>query len=320
MKKIISILLAVMLVVSVTAVSFGAVSYTPTDSYTVDENTPYAEEAIEACVPGTPTVTIYFQAPENWINKFNTFPGPDDSEPYAHICIYWWGGTGSEWPDGTGIKWCGYQTHLVDKANRIYAAKVPADEGTPVVVWNNGVNGGMDQTAEIFPYAQQIMDANIEGYGPGERDTLPEGAPTYPEWNMDGCIQIINYNIIGDPNDLTGMSWYGSDWYVYYGKGCYGNYPMTSSNYHGRTASCVNPEHEHSAPGDVNNDKAVNIQDVVCLQLYLADHPGLADTTFDINNADVDDDGYVSIIDASRIQRYLAKLCNIDGSTPYKEQ
>ena len=36
--------------------------------------------------------------------------------------------------------------------------------------------------------------------------------------------------------------------------------------------------------------------------------------------ADVDGDGYVSIIDATRIQRYLAKICNIDGSKPYKNE
>ena len=41
--------------------------------------------------------------------------------------------------------------------------------------------------------------------------------------------------------------------------------------------------------------------------------------TFDTDTADVDEDGIVSIIDATRIQRYLAHLCNIDGTKPYKE-
>ena len=41
--------------------------------------------------------------------------------------------------------------------------------------------------------------------------------------------------------------------------------------------------------------------------------------TFDKDTADVDEDTYVSIMDATRIQRYLAQLCNIDGSKPYKE-
>ena len=40
MKKIISILLAVMLVVSVATVSMGAIEYNPSDSYTVSKDTP----------------------------------------------------------------------------------------------------------------------------------------------------------------------------------------------------------------------------------------------------------------------------------------
>ena len=32
------------------------------------------------------------------------------------------------------------------------------------------------------------------------------------------------------------------------------------------------------------------------------------------------EDGVVSIIDATRIQRYLAQICNIDGSKPYVEE
>ena len=318
MKKIISILLAVMLIVSVAAVSFGAVSYIPTEPYTVNADTPYTEEAIFACGGASvPIQRLYFQAPEDWANKFNTFPGPDDDEPYAHICIYWWMGIGSEWPDGTGVKWCGYQAHLVDKENRIYEAQVPADEGTPTVVWNNGVNGGMDSSQEIFRYGRQLSDINIEGAFPGEYDTLPEGAPSslYDEWNFDGCISIINYDESrAQMNALTGCFNYGIDWYVYYGKGCYGNYPMTSTNYKGRTASCINPEHEHLTLGDVNHDKIVDILDVVCIQRYLVE---LHAEGFDLQAADIDGDGYISIIDATRIQRYLAGLCNLDGSISY---
>ena len=105
MKKIISIVLAVMLVVSVAAVSVSAYNsdgdfskmspdgYKPTDSYTVDANTPYSEEAILACGGDlSETQTMYFQAPADWANKYNTFEGPDDSEPYMHICAYWWSG------------------------------------------------------------------------------------------------------------------------------------------------------------------------------------------------------------------------------------
>ena len=142
MKKIISILLAVMLVVSVAAVSVNAYNsdgdysklspanvYKPTDSYTVDANTPYCEDAILACGGSLDeTQTYYFQAPEDWANEYNTFPGPDlpDNEPYMHACAYWFGGIGSTWADvgGGSVAWCGYQAHLVDKENRIYSVKI----------------------------------------------------------------------------------------------------------------------------------------------------------------------------------------------------
>lgn len=331
MKKIISILLAVMLVVSVATVSFGAVDYHPTDSYTVTNDTPTCEEAIKACNDGQlgEVQSIYFQLPEpvvgdemntTWKNKFNS---TDLGLDYCQVCIYWWGGIGSKWPDGTGVAWVGYKTELVDAENRIYKAVVPADGGTPLVIWNNGVNGGMDPSQEIFNYARQLANANIEGAYPEDYETLPDGTPN--EDNMDGCIQIIDYTQ-GEINELTGFYNYGSNWYVYYGNGCYGYYPEYTQdgernpNYHGRTASCVNPEHHHNKPGDVNGDKAVDMLDVLCIQYYLAGLDLPEGMTFDKDAADVDGDGYISIIDGTRIQRYLAHLCNIDGSKPYQAE
>ena len=338
MKKIISILLAVMLVVSVTIVSTSAYNndddyskmtsgsvYSPSGSYTVDDNSPTCEEAVVGC-GGTlaDTQALYFQLPKvdpnqkgsDWANKFNT-----DKNGVCQVCLYWWGGIGSDWTDygGGKVAWVGYRTTLVDAENRIYKGVVPNDGDTPLVIWDNGVNGGMDDTKEIFNYARQLADANIEGALPGDYDTLPEGSPN--EDNMDGCIQIINY----DPdkaveNPLTHFLNYSSDWYVYYGDGCYGNYPTTSPNYHGKAASCVNPEHNHPKPGDVNNDKNVDILDVLALQYYLVGLNLPEGMDFDKLTADVDGDGYISIIDATRIQRYLAKMCNIDGSKPYKEE
>lgn len=330
MKKIISILLAVMLVVSVATVSIGAVDYNPSDSYTVSNDTPTCEEAIKACNGGVLGAVqhIYFQLPApvegdeqntTWINQFNS---TDLGLDYCQVCVYWWGGIAGSadkgWPSGKGCTWVGYKTKLVDAENRIYEATVPADGGTPLIIWDNGVNGGMDPDGPMFNYARQLADANIEGALEGDYDTLPEGSPV--EDNMDQCIQIINYDPeLAQENPLTGFWNYGSDWYVYYGNGCYGNYPTTSPNYHGRLASCVNPEHHHPKPGDVNDDKSVDINDVLCIQRYLANLPQPDGMTFDKDTADVDEDTYVSIMDATRIQRYLAQLCNIDGSKPYKE-
>ena len=341
MKKIISILLAVMLVVSVAVVSAGAYnndgdyskindgsSYNPKDSYTVDDNTPTCEEAIDACGGNSKTGVqyIYFQLPQpdpnqagsDWANKFNT-----DANGVCQVCAYWWGGiagSASEgWSSGKGCTWVGYRTTLVDADNRIYRAAVPNDGNTPLIIWGNGVNGGMDDTKEIFNYARQLADANIEGAYEGDYDTLPEGTPN--EDNMDGCIQIIDYSV-SKINSLTGFPSYGSNWYIYYGNGCYGEYAPGSANFESKHKNCVNPEHladpdkYHPTQGDVNYDKTVDILDVLYIQRYLAGFK-FAEGEFNENNADVDGDGYISIIDATRIQRYLAEICNIDGTKPY---
>ena len=184
-----------------------------------------------------------------------------------------------------------------------------------MVVLNNGINGGMDTTKEIYSYARQYADLNTEGAYEGDFDTLPEGSPKQDDF--DGCIAIKNPDEMSE-NPVSHILSYGINWYVYYGDGCYGEYPTNSPNFHGQYASCVNPEHDHPMPGDVNNDKVVDVLDVLYIQYYLiGDLPDGA--VFDEVTADVDGDGYISIIDATRIQRYLAHLCNIDGTKPDKE-
>ena len=322
MKKILCILLAVMLVASVAVVSAGAYNtdgdftklspegYKPSDSYTVDKNTPYSEDAVKECGGSLDdTQTIYFHAPEDWANEFNTFEGPDDSEPYMHACAYWWSGTGSKWPDGSEVKWVGYQAHLVDKENRIYAIKMP-NSGSPMVIMNNGVNAGMDKTAPFFKYGRQIMDTNVEGAYPGDYDTLPEGS--IHEEDFDGCILTVDYSV-STKNPLTGFDNYGYKWYIYYGDGHYGCVAQTSENFKGIAEECQNPEHHHAKRGDPNNDQEIDVLDAEAIQLYLVrDTKKLG--VFDKLAADVDLDGYVSIVDATRIQRYAAGLCDLDGN------
>ncbi len=67
--------------------------------------------------------------------------------------------------------------------------------------------------------------------------------------------------------------------------------------------------------GDANSDGEVSILDATRIQRYLAE---LIDADgIDLLAADVDLDTEVTIFDATRIQRYLAELCNLDGTTPY---
>ena len=331
MKKIICVLLAVAIIASLACFSVGAVNdesdyskmtsggqYNPSDSYTVDANVPTCEEAIVACGGDLDdTQTIYFQLPKedpstpenNWTNEFNVLPGND----YCEVCVYWWSGTGSSWPNGEGVKWVGYRAFLEDPVNRIYRAVMPY-EGSPLVVWNNGVNGGMPaDNKPSFLYARQLADVNVEGIyedEAGPDDSLPEGTPD--EDSADGCISIIDYSV-STINPLTNIPSYGSNLYVYYGNGCYGRYAKTSDNYYSVQRNDVNPEHHHC---DVNFSGTVEATDATALQRHLAqidildaDHLKLGDP---------DADKVVSIMDATRIQRYLAELCNIDGSKPYK--
>jgi hypothetical protein len=300
-----------MLVVSVTAVSFGAVSYAPSDSYTVSADTPTCLEALEACKTADPAwdgeyVTVYFKAPADWYNKFNTLPGTD----YGQICVYWWSGAGSKWPDGAEVKWVGYKCELVDKENRIFAAYLPADtDNTPMILFNNGVNGGMDPKAEIYNYAAQVKNLNTQGAAEDEFDTIPEGSIN--EYDFDGCIAIPDPNRTSK-NELSGVTECEIDWYIYYGDGCYGSYAPGSAMYHGQFANCLNPEHDHPKPGDVNKDKAVNVLDAELIQKYIVKLEELDSEQKVI--ADVDGDGVISVIDSARIQRYLAGYCEMDGT------
>jgi len=264
----------------------GAITYTPSDRVSLD--IPTCEEAILACGGSLRNVQYnYFQAPEDWANEFNTFADYDGGEPYMHICAYWFIGDGTQWPDGKGVQWFGYRATLVDNENRIYRAAIP--NNTNMVIWNNGLNGGMSSSNKYFDYARQIMDVNVEGADPGDYSTLPEGTPN-PD-SADGCISIIDYSVY-QTNPLLGLIYYGSNWYIYYGDGCYGMYNKNSSDFVSVDENCCNPEHFDSNGNHVG---------------YIA--PTEAPTTAPTPKpllGDVDVDGEVTVTDATLIQRFRA--------------
>lgn len=314
MKSALSIILSLAIVLSVAIIPTWAAAYNPSDSYTVSSDTPTCEEAILACGGDLSDVQkVYFQLPAedpdhpemNWTNHYNS---TDLGLDYCQVCVYWWSGIGSEWPGGTKVQWVGYKAKLVDPENRIYEAAIPADGETANIVWNNGVNGGTDSSAEIFSYAHQLKDSNVEGALSDDYETLPEGSPA-PD-SMDGCIQIPN-NEESSTSVLPNANLHSFDWYVYYGDGCYGSYPEDSPNFRGKHASCLNPEHHHSSEyilGDADSDGAVTVIDVTSIQRTLAD---ISVPSFNETSADVDGNG-IDITDATWIQRYLAEF-----DTPY---
>ena len=77
--------------------------------------------------------------------------------------------------------------------------------------------------------------------------------------------------------------------------------------------ACVSASAEGSRPrGDADMDGEVTILDATRIQRFLA---GLAaESDIDADVADADSDGDVTILDATRVQRYLAGLCDMDGN------
>lgn len=66
--------------------------------------------------------------------------------------------------------------------------------------------------------------------------------------------------------------------------------------------------------GDADGDGKVTVLDATRIQRYLAKMVGEGE--LDMTAADADGDGKVTVLDATRIQRVLAKLCDMDGNTP----
>ena len=193
-------------------------------------------------------------------------------------------------------------------------------------IFNNGVDGGMDKTQEIYYKAAQTSDVACEYPDPGEYASMPEGAASF-----DHCIFVINPDLV-DINPLSLKQTCGGTWYFYYENGCYGCYATDSANFKSVEENCVNPDHyangditgEHigfnPAPavlrGDYDGDGQITIMDATRVQNIVAELVDRPDDAF-LVAVDADGDGQITIMDATRIQNFLAELMNMDGTTPY---
>ncbi len=186
-KKIISLLLAIMLTVSMVAVAAVSVSAE------VDDENRYCP------AEGTDTYRYYFYMPSDWYNEYAYTAG-----------IYWWQGTDAS------PAWPGYNAHAADVAG-VYYADVPTDVST--IIWNNGFDGGNDSTAEEYAMAIQTMNIGSEYYDEGESDLYPEGTESF-----NNMIYVVDPNKI-DISDYSGKMMCGGEWYYYYGNGEYGVQP-----------------------------------------------------------------------------------------------
>ncbi len=85
-----------------------------------------------------------------------------------------------------------------------------------------------------------------------------------------------------------------------------------SSNFH--FGITVLKNESQSLRGDADSDGKITVLDATRIQRYLA---GLeTEETIDTKAADADLDGSVTVLDATRIQRYLAGLSDMDGNLP----
>lgn len=188
-KKLISLLLAVMLTVSMVAVAAVSVAAQ------TNEDNQYVPG------PSVDTQRVYFMMPTDWNNDCSTGAG-----------VYWWENTDS------CPSWYGYNAYEGDSEN-VYYVDIPRDVIT--IIWNNGYDGGDDIEDPDYAKAIQTVNISVEGYDEGDTDLYPDG--TDFDSLCDGMIYVINPDWVSI-NGFSGKQTYGGSWFYYYGDGKYGYY------------------------------------------------------------------------------------------------
>ena len=264
MKKVISLILAMMLLISMLTVSFSALSVSDLD----DENVPYIKTTLqgiaeyeeeEGMEPGSlGTQKVYFQMPngktgpvaDEDVNlhhpeELDPETGEVIQEAYDEIVIHagekapsWYNENnvvdgkkyaGVYWwggPAATDGAWVGYRMELVDEEQGIFCAYIPYDPDDAAASVTVAIfNNGVDGgTDSSKPIYYQAAQTV---------DTNVEGAwpgdyDSLPEGSPDE-FSFDNCIYIIDPNQVSINAFSqkqtcGANWYVYYGNGCYGQY------------------------------------------------------------------------------------------------
>ena len=243
MKRIISILLAVVLVASC-VVATSAYGWTDPDILTADEG---IEEHELLMGEEVATNRYYFLMP----NGKNGDIGDDDSvdeegKPIGNYgnyaptwfiemsngeistdtaAIYWWE-TGVADP----AAWVGYLPSGVDENDPyVFYANVP--QAVTTIIWNNAVDGGMDKEQPIYFCAAQTVNIPCEYYDPDESPNYPDGTDSF-----DNMIYVIDPDLVSY-SEYSQKQTCGGEWYYYYGNGCYG---FTED---GTEADCIRGDH-----------------------------------------------------------------------------
>lgn len=232
-KKLLSLVLAGSVAASMAAIAATSASalIDPDGSYTPGE--------------GIETKRVYFTMPDSWKNSYTNTAG-----------CYWWAGTdacGAIDGSGGSLAWPGYKAKydasLEDKGVKtLYYLDIPAD--VPTVVWNNYIDGGMDESAPQYTAATQCKDSACEYLSEGDVDIYDDQDGFWEEmedsFNGDKAalgsfadnffkseygIAFTMDNLIWVPDlthtdtSISGKITYYGNWYFYYGDGTYGTYP-----------------------------------------------------------------------------------------------
>ncbi len=305
MKKTLSILIAVILAVACTVMTVSAYSVFEPDVPTVDEAVAEHELVFGEEVE---TNTYYFLMPngsngELGDDETTDFYGKYANDWYKDITetagIYWWD---SGVADPTA--WAGYLPSGVDENDPdVFYANVPTAAKT--IIWNNGVDGGLDDTLDIYYKACQTINIGAEYYELGENEHYPDGTESF-----DGMIYVIDPDITSI-SDFSLKETCGGEWYYYYGNGCYG---FTKD---GTEADCERDDHydadgNHVNPvggpdfilGDADCDGEVTVMDATEIQMHAAGKITMEGVA--MLAADADCDGEVTVMDATEIQLFAA--------------
>jgi hypothetical protein len=262
-KRALSLVLAVLVLASMACVVASANDGQQTNPLITD------------VVTSTDTNTYYFYMPDAWRNQYND-NSTDTTQ--ASAGIYWWEGTDNcnEHTNLVSDKgWPGYRVTDTDAPN-VFKANVPKDVTT--IIWNNTVDGGEDNTQDVYTSAYQTEDIKSENYVANDvKDTykvFPNGIDSF-----DGMIYVC------DPDATTtspysGKTSYKGSWFYYYGNGEYGTKPTKAE---AEAAGGVYSNGEFPQLGFYidTDDTYVMVGDTVVIT------PSVADCTATIDNTDV---------------------------------
>ncbi|MGN0454653.1 MAG: hypothetical protein ACI4G1_05705 [Ruminococcus sp.] len=198
-KRVLSILMAVLLLGATAAISVSAAEGTYYDPK------PYVPSDDAKAVGFN---RYFFLMPDDWNNEYTSSAG-----------IYWWDGAdpcGSLAAAEQGVKWPGYKIYKYNsdtKAN-VWYCNVPKDVTT--IIFNNAFDGGDKSWDNYDPErdkkAYQTVDIGSEYYDIGESENYPSGTESF-----NNMIYIVDPEKTSE--SVTGKKTFAGEWYFYHGDG-----------------------------------------------------------------------------------------------------